>query len=525
MFFLALSAGVFGYCIFLLGLTGLLYKQTVWVVAFFYCFILLLYYQKKIQKIFQKKIKFSYVFLVLFLLILTNLIGVFGPELGFDALWYHLTLPKLYLTNHAITFFSGGLLYYSAMPKLTELFYVVALALQGEILAKFIHFIFGIFSCVALYKLARIFLDKKNALLSVLIFYSNLVVAWESITAYVDLTRTFYETLVLLTFFLWYQTRKQKWFYLSAVLLGFAIMTKLLAIGSLVIFIILIIVIELQNKKISWINLIINIVLICFISIFMSLPWYIFSFVHTGNLIYPFFTDIYRLQISFELLNPLKFILTILNFSLFSPDPISPLYLIFLPVLIYYRKKIDKKMKILVFYSFLALIIWYITPQTGGGRFILPYLPALSILVAFCISQKPFQKIGLVFVLTVAFITVCYRGIANTKYLPVIFKQETKSSFLSNHLDFYFGDFYDVDNFFSKKLKPQETVLLYGFHNVYYIDFPFIDSSWVKKGDRFTYVATQNTVLPKRFHDWKQIYQNSKTNVKVYMNGEKVWKY
>ena len=44
--------------------------------------------------------------LVLIVILLTqgiiNLIGALGPELGFDALWYHLTLPKIYLSEGKI---------------------------------------------------------------------------------------------------------------------------------------------------------------------------------------------------------------------------------------------------------------------------------------------------------------------------------------------------------------------------------------------------------------------------------------
>ena len=46
--------------------------------------------------------------LLLFLVVLQvsiNLIGVLGPELAFDALWYHLTLPKIYLEKHSLFLF------------------------------------------------------------------------------------------------------------------------------------------------------------------------------------------------------------------------------------------------------------------------------------------------------------------------------------------------------------------------------------------------------------------------------------
>ena len=88
-----------------------------------------------------------------------------------------------------------------------------------------------------------------------------------------------------------------------------------------------------------------------------------------------------------------------------------------------------------------------------------------------------------------------------------------------------YGDFYDTDNFFKKNIRKDDVVLLYGFHNLYYVDFPFIDSSFVKKGDRFNYVALQKGELPKRFSNWNLIYYNSKTLVKLYsFNGQK-WIY
>ncbi len=68
-------------------------------------------------------------------------------------------------------------------------------------------------------------------------------------------------------------------------------------------------------------------------------------------------------------------------------------------------------------------------------------------------------------------------------------------------------------------------MLLYGFHNLYYADFPFIDSSWVEKGDKFNYIATQNSDLPNKFSNWKLIYYNKTTNIKLYTLDRKLWEY
>ena len=195
----------------------------------------------------SKKIR-PYVVLF-FIIALINLIGALGPELSFDALWYHLTLPKIYLENHSVFYIPGGLLYYSVMPKLTEMIYISALAFNGEILAKLIHFSFGILTCVALYKVSREFFSSKASLIGVVIFYSNLVVGWQSITAYVDLARTFFELLALWGFIKLYKSGEKKWLVESAVMLGLAISTKLLALGSLLIFSLLIIFYFLHVKK------------------------------------------------------------------------------------------------------------------------------------------------------------------------------------------------------------------------------------------------------------------------------------
>ena len=121
--------------------------------------------------------------------------------------------------------------------------------------------------------------------------------------------------------------------------------------------------------------------------------------------------------------------------------------------------------------------------------------------------------------------SIAYRFGANLKYIPVVLGKESKTEFLSNHLNFSFGDFYDVDGYFAKKIKANDTVLLYGLHNLYYIDFPFIDSSYIRKGDKFNYVAVQGDNLPERFKSWNLIYYNRKTHVKLYSMGGLKWTY
>lgn len=533
MFAFAILIGIYSYFIFALGLLGILYKPYIFLLTIIYILTQIYFYRSKIRiyllKSFEKlKIiqrlnvnlfrnnKVPIVILSLLgLQIIVNFIGTLGPELSFDALWYHLTLPKIYLNKHFVDYIPGGLLYYSTIPKLTEMLYVATLTFGDEIFAKITHFFFGIFSLIALFYLSRKFLSKILSLLVLLFFYSNLVVGWLSITAYVDLTRTFFETMALWGFINWWEKGEKKWLVESGIMLGLAISVKLLSLGSLLIFALLI-VFYFLNKISNFKNLITCLMVYLFISLLIPFPWFLFSFVHTGNAIYPFFSNLYSVKINFSLINPL-------NLS----DPISPLYVILLPIGFLFFKKQKLKLKVISLYSILAILVWLLTPNTGGGRFILPYLPAFSILslAAIKIVSHRIKITFLIFIIFLSLFSISYRFVANLRYIPFILGKETKAHFLSNHLNFSFGDFYDTDGFFAKTIKSRDKVLLYGFHNLYYVNFPFIDSSFVKKGDIFNYIAVLGNNPPDRFKIWNLIYFNDKTNVKLYSIGGVKWVY
>lgn len=532
MFTLAVLIGIYSYIIFAIGLSGLLYKQIVFIISALFILNNLYLLKKNINLILKKMLSvlrhikrdrlITIFILIIVLQALVNLIGTLGPELGFDALWYHLTLPKIYLTNHSIAFIPGGLFYYSAMPKLTEMIYLAGLAFGNEIFAKLIHFSFGILSLIALYNLSRKFFTSRFSLLTLLVFYTNLVVGWLSTSSYIDLSRTFFEIMALLGYINWCEKKKKRWLILSAIMLGLAISTKLLALGSLLIFTFLMIFGSLWKPMFKLGSLITNILVYWWFALLIPLPWIVFSYINTGNPLYPFFTSIYPVNLSIELVNPIKFIYDIWSIFIKSADPISPIYIIFLPIVLFLHKKVPDKLKIVYIYSFMAILVWYITPRTGGGRFILPYLPAFTILSVWVIREiwnLKIRAIVLGFVIFFSLFSIVYRLRANLKYIPVILGYQSKLDFLTKNLNFSFGDFYDTDGYFARKIKKGDKVLLYGFHNLYYIDFPFIDSSYVKKGDEFNYIAVQNSQIPKRFSYWSQVYYNPVTNVSLYSAG------
>lgn len=543
MFSFALLVGVYSYIIFSLGILGMLTKNNIYIATAIYFLILFVGYRKKLAIVLeasflQKQIRLLGQFLwrdkiillgcsLITIQALVNLIGALGPELAFDALWYHLTLPKIFLMDKSLHHIGGGLLYYSDMPKLGEMLFTAALAFDSEILAKMSQFAFGLMTVLAIYKVSRKFFDPRISILACVLFYANLVVAWESTTAYVDLIRTFFEIMAVRGFLNWLETKEKKWFIESACLVGLAIATKLIAIGTLVIFIFLIFIYS-KNNKLSLLSSIKLAGEFCSIAVLISLPWFVLAFLSTGNPLYPLFSHYEIHQSLGEIINPLRLVTSMWQIFTHSPDPLAPLYILFSPLLFFKRTKLPKFFVYMYIYVGISLLVWYVTPQTGGGRFILAYLPVLSIVMISILTHHFARKFVFAIIMLIFFIasiTVIYRGIANAKYIPVLVGRQSKDQFLTNHLNFDFGDFYDTDGYFKKHIKPHETILLYGFHNLYYVDFPFIDSSWVKKGDRFTYIAVKDTKLPERFKYWELKYHNPKTHVSLYTLTYHEWIY
>ncbi len=196
---IAILIGLYSYAILALGLLKQLFFTQVLLVTIFFVLLLIIALSVDIKDTFNKLKNYNFsryelfVIVLLGLLIFVSFIGALGPELAFDSLWYHLTIPKIFIQKNEIFYIQGNLFYYSLMPKLVEMLYTSSLILSNEIAAKIIHFLFGIFTSIVLFKLCRLYLKRFESLLVVILFYSNMVVMWLSITAFSDLGRAFYE--------------------------------------------------------------------------------------------------------------------------------------------------------------------------------------------------------------------------------------------------------------------------------------------------------------------------------------------
>ena len=531
MVVLAISLGIYAYLILALGLLGWLYKIPVLMISL--PFILFWLFQ-------LKKVKFNYsnwikeiskdklaglLLVLLGIQVIINFLGAISPELSFDALWYHLPSVKMYVENHRIFYIPGWLMWPANLTRLTEMYYTVSQLFGNEIWAKLIHFSFGIFSVIALFNLLKRYFSLKICLLGIATFYTMLIVGWQSTTAYIDLSRTFFEILALDMFLQWYNSKKDSLLRESAVLLGLVISTKIMAFSSLIAFVIILFFL-LKKERIR------KILIFGLLSILIVSPWLILSFIHTGNPLFPLFGNLKNPASPGIPINGLPWFITEIPHLFLYPwkatimpdDIISPVYLILLPLVLLtiWKQKID--FKIMGFYILLGLIF---SPR-NSNRYLLPYLPALTLVILSVFNleyfkTKKWQRLFIAIIIFGILVNLGSRILATKKFVPYLSKSETKAEFLTHNLNFGFGDFYDTDNWFRDNIQKDHLVLIYDIHNLFYVDFPYVHESWAKPGTYITHILVgNNQKLPEKFGKRILLYRNYKTGVRLYLYGEKL---
>jgi 4-amino-4-deoxy-L-arabinose transferase-like glycosyltransferase len=209
------------------------------------------------------------------------LIGALAPEVEYDALWYHLDLPKRYLDAGALVDFRCQ--YVAHYPSGTELLFGYGLALGDQIAAKLIHFGLGVLLVLATYRLGTQVSSRRAALLAAAILAVTPTVTWEATTAYVELGTAFFVVLALSGVIRYAEDPSRGTLALAGLFAGFALATKTLALiavaplGVLVLF-------AARGRPLrrlaaggGFLG----------VALLPALPWYLRAQIETGNPVFP----------------------------------------------------------------------------------------------------------------------------------------------------------------------------------------------------------------------------------------------
>ena len=213
-----------------------------------------------------------------------GVVAAVAPEKEYDALWYHLYLPRVWLeAGHPVDLVEE---FTSLYPLTWELMFGAAMTLGGVVGAKLLHF-----ACLPLLGLlvwlaARRFFPRVSAAAAVAFVVTTPTVLWEASTAYVDLALAVHAAAASYALARYAEKRERSWAAIAALQFGLAAATKHLGV---VLTGVALLVFALQAAP-GWRSVRVastHAFVIGLAAAAVPLPWYVRSWLASGNPVFP----------------------------------------------------------------------------------------------------------------------------------------------------------------------------------------------------------------------------------------------
>ncbi|MGO8672933.1 MAG: hypothetical protein ACLQVD_16425 [Capsulimonadaceae bacterium] len=492
----------------------------------------------------------------------------------YDSIAYHLADPRLYIQAHRI--YPIYWEHHSNFAFTGEMWYTFALLANNVPLAKLFHWSCGLAGALAVYRLGARFLGLRAGALAAILFASTPVVFWEAGTAYVDLIGAYFTTLTLLAMAAGavdkepppnplldperedqerhptppslqpvpsrptnefvgcqgeYRTdnlrsggraqvtlldpEREKWWALAAVTMGLTLSSKATAMVTLALLAAGLLYWRLAVRRETPVPAVLRVAAWCAVAILIGCPWYVKSFVYTGNPVYPFYYQIFggrywnlgnalvydRSNASFGLGHqPINLLFAPWNLVMylmpghaaalypylgrgyigglaFNNYPseyatLSPVLLaaVFAPLL--RTRSAPRAIKALALFALASFVFWFVSMQYG--RYLIPVLPVLCLLAAWTIDQCLTLRVVTGWALS-AFAVVSvgfslYLGISLARVQwPVVAGSEPVELYLQHGVQAY-----SAIEYINRLLPPGSKVVFYGNPLGYYCDKPYL---------------------------------------------------
>ncbi|HEX5438863.1 MAG TPA: glycosyltransferase family 39 protein [Gemmatimonadaceae bacterium] len=151
-------------------------------------------------------------------------VAALAPEIEYDAVWFHLYFPRLFLQHGRLVDIPSQ--YISLYPMTWELWFGYGMSFGGQTTAKLLQFACLPLTAVVVYATARRYARGANAWIAVALFATTPLVMWSASTAYVDLALAMYVALVMYALARYAERRGVQWLCIAAVNLGLGLATK-----------------------------------------------------------------------------------------------------------------------------------------------------------------------------------------------------------------------------------------------------------------------------------------------------------
>jgi hypothetical protein len=216
---------------------------------------------------------------VMCLTTLLNLTWAVAPEVQYDALNYHLDVPKTYLTSAGFVDFTFVHGYFARM---IEYFLTICMAIGGAETSKLWIFLMSICATVGVFALGSALFNERVGLWAAAFFQTTPLVAWLSGTVDIDSVIAFLVTCTLLAIVRWAESGSRGWYYAACLLGAAAIGSKLNAAFAFVV-----VAPAMIRKSRTFV-----IGLLAFLVV--ALPSYAVVYSLTGNPIFPLLNEVFQ---------------------------------------------------------------------------------------------------------------------------------------------------------------------------------------------------------------------------------------
>ncbi len=235
--------------------------------------------------------------LLISLIFAVALLVALAPPLKFDALVYHLALPKVYLSMEKVGYQPGNIFW--GMPQIGEMIYLWAMTIAGEPAAACVGWGVGLMAVLGLLGYSRRQAGVPAAWVSAASLLCGYTLASELSWAYVDWFAILYGLAFLAMLHMWVDTGRTSHILLAGVFGGFALGSKYSAGALLAAGVVLVFYYSLNTGTPR--QAVRNLAVFSLAAIVASAPWLLKNSLATGNPIYPFLypsgaMDTFRLE-------------------------------------------------------------------------------------------------------------------------------------------------------------------------------------------------------------------------------------
>jgi hypothetical protein len=234
---------------------------------------------------------------ILLIAALATLTSALAPPTAGDALCYHLEIPKRFVEQGTISYLP--LTDNSLFPFHMEMLYTLGLLFGTPVLAQLMHWLIGVLFALAVVELAALCVGRRAAWWAAVVACLVPGVTNQMTAPLNDLAVALFCTLMLTAWVRWLGSESRSWLASAGLWAGFAIGTKLVAVGLVVMVVLATVAVSLRRHlgtrrgiAAACNSAALYLVVACLVGGI----WYARSWYYLGNPVYPYFNGFFGLE-------------------------------------------------------------------------------------------------------------------------------------------------------------------------------------------------------------------------------------